>query len=307
MDDGASSKAAKHLLSSGLHDSADAEVRKALEALHPAREPISETFHTEMWPVDTSPEGQRARLKALKQSILQFPLGSAAGPSGLRPQHLQDIIRKDAGIAALLLEALDEFCITALRGTLPAEAAPFLCGAKLIPLKKPGAKTAVRPIAVGETLRRLVGKTIMASPAVQDAVTNMLPLQLGVAVEGACETTTIALQHWINEHRQEPDWAVLQVDLTNAFNSIDRKCMLAEVANRAPKLSAWAQYCYRDHSHLFLQNGHPLSSQQGVQQGDPLGPLFFSLAWHQVVETMPADLRMHLWYLDDGHLVGNQD
>ena len=22
---------------------------------------------------------------------------------------------------------------------------------------------------------------------------------------------------------------------------------------------------------------------------------------------MPADLRMHLWYLDDGHLVGNQD
>ena len=32
MDDGAFSKAAKHLLTTGLHDSANAEVRKALEA-----------------------------------------------------------------------------------------------------------------------------------------------------------------------------------------------------------------------------------------------------------------------------------
>ena len=246
MDDGAFSKAAKHLLSTGLHDAADAAVRKALEALHPARNRIAEVFPSEMWPMDTSPEGQKTRLKALKQNILQFPLGSAAGPSGLRPQHIQDIIRKDAGVAALLLEALDEFCTTALRGTLPAEAAPYLCGAKLIPLKKPGAKMAVRPIAVGETLRRLVGKTVMASPKVQDAVTNMLPTQLGVAVEGACETTTMALQHWINEHSQEQDWTVLQVDLTNAFNSIDRKKMLEEVAARAPKFSAWAQYCYKD-------------------------------------------------------------
>ena len=68
MDDGAFSKAAKHLLSTSLHDLADAEVRRALEALHPAREPIADEFPKEMWPVDTSPEGQRARLK---------PLGSA--------------------------------------------------------------------------------------------------------------------------------------------------------------------------------------------------------------------------------------
>ena len=93
MDDGAFSKAAKHLLSTGLHDSADAEVRRALEALHPAREPIADEFPKEMWPVDTSPEGQRARLKALRQCMLQFPLGSAAGPSGLRPQLLSEKMR----------------------------------------------------------------------------------------------------------------------------------------------------------------------------------------------------------------------
>ena len=152
MDDGAFSKAAKHLLSSGIHDAADQEVRKTLENLHPAREPIKDPLTQEPWELDNSPEGHRARHKALHNCILQFPLGSAAGPSALRPQHIHDILRKDVGVAALVLEALDEFCLQALRGLLPLESSPYLCGAKLIPLKKPGSKMAVRPIAVGETL-----------------------------------------------------------------------------------------------------------------------------------------------------------
>ena len=93
----------------------------------------------------------------------------------------------------------------------------------------------------------------------------------------------------------------------NAFKSLDRRHMLQQVSLRAPQLSAWASFCYRSHSHLFLQNGHPLSSQQGVQQGDPLGPLFFSLAWHSVIEALPANLSMNLWRPDDGHLIGTPD
>ena len=39
LDDGAFSKAAKHLLSKGLHDGADPEVRRILESLHPKAAP----------------------------------------------------------------------------------------------------------------------------------------------------------------------------------------------------------------------------------------------------------------------------
>ena len=47
-----------------------------------------------------------------------------------------------------------------------------------------------------------------------------------------------------------------------------------------------------------------------IQQGDPLGPLLFSLTlWpiiEKIQETAP-ELQQHSWYLDDGVLVGSED
>ena len=38
-----------------------------------------------------------------------------------------------------------------------------------------------------------------------------------------------------------------------------------------------------------------------------MGPLFFAVAWHDVVTLLPRELQMNVWYLDDGHLVGSAD
>jgi hypothetical protein len=126
--------------------------------------------------VDESEEGKKDRLLAIKKAVQSFPPGSAAGPSGLKANHLQDIVRTESCSSALLLSALDGFCTMCLSGGLPLPMAPYFVGARLIPLKKGDGGSDVRPIAVGEILRRLVGKVAMASSPFIAAFHDLTPI-----------------------------------------------------------------------------------------------------------------------------------
>ena len=74
-----------------------------------------------------------------------------------------------------------------------------------------------------------------------------------------------------------------------------------------PELAPWCWFNYGLPSHLH-SGDHLLKSQQGTQQGDPLGPALFSAAIQQVVEQLAREhpLLWHVWYLDDGILVGEE-
>ncbi|KAI5633263.1 reverse transcriptase (RNA-dependent DNA polymerase) domain-containing protein [Phthorimaea operculella] len=50
---------------------------------------------------------------------------------------------------------------------------------------------------------------------------------------------------------------------------------------------------------------HQIPSQVGAQQGDPLGPLIFSLAIHKVIKSLKSSLNV--WYLDDGTIGGTTE
>ena len=65
--------------------------------------------------------------------------------------------------------------------------------------------------------------------------------------------------------------------MLNAFNMVSRQAVLDECAKFFSELLPWVSWCYGSHSSLWHPMGR-VSSQSGVQQGDPLGPMLFAMS-----------------------------
>ena len=189
------------------------------------------------------------------------------------------------------------------KGAVPAVVSPHLCGARLIAANKKSG--GLRPIAVGNILRRLTSK--LFSRAVSERMENLLaPHQLGVGIRGGVE----AAVHTVREAvASNPDKWLLQVDLENAFNCVDRSFVLAEVARHLPDCLAWAVTCYGSASNLQFGKSS-LSSSSGVQQGDPFASVCFALVLQPVIKAIEAEvptLAANVWLHDDGSAVGSKE
>ena len=96
---------------------------------------------------------------------------------------------------------------------------------------------------------------------------------------------------------------ILKVDISNAYNTISR----AEgVRKYCPDIARWAHWCLNGNSRVYY-NTRLIPCSTGVQQGDPLAPVLFSVGLHKVIEQLLAvpEIRQ-LWFLDDGILRGRR-
>ena len=123
-----------------------------------------------------------------------------------------------------------------------------------------------------------------------------------MACPGGSEITIHGLRDCIERHWDDEDFVTLKIDFQNAFNIVSRQALLEECHTHFPELLPWASWCYGQHPMLFHPMG-TISSETGVQQGDPLGPLFFCLVLHKLVATIASDeeashLLYHKWYMD---------
>lgn len=236
--EGFDGKACAALLAEGLCP-ATPETVAELRALHPAQPTPTPC------PMEAFPLGPDLTPAAVSRALRSFPASTAPGPSGLRVQHLRDAClpgSTDAFIDHLL-------AIVALlsNGQACVAAAPFLAGASLVAVPKP--RGGVRPIAIGEVLRRLTGKCLMESVRGR-AREHLFPAQVGVTVPAGAEAAVHAVRAWATRHRDAANKVLLKLDFTNAFNTVSRQQVLHHVRSQFPELARWVTWCYGAPSHL---------------------------------------------------------
>ena len=265
------------------------EVTAALQQKHPPAPPNVV--------LPPAPDNDTPPFQATKEQVLEglhsFPSSSGSGPDNIRPGHLLSLTTKGSGAAGERLKtSLTNICNLVLSGRVPESIRPLFYGASLCALsKKDGG---IRPIAVGNTLRRLATK-VLIFPTTAEIREQVQPTQLGVGTPAGCEAALRAVRHYM-ESTSSPK-VLLKIDLKNAFNSIRRDKILESVREHLPDTYHMFYQAYGAHSLLF-HGEKTIRSETGLQQGDPAGPALFALTIDGLTKSLVSELNV--WFLDDG-------
>ena len=134
---------------------------------------------------------------------------------------------------------------------------------KLIPLdKSPG----IKPIGIGETLRRIIGKAVMLISK-SKLIETVGCLQTCTGQSTGCEAAIHAMKEIYDE---DDTYCILLFDATNAFNSLNRNTLLHNIHIICPVIAMYTNNCYRFWARLIVNCGSEIHSNEGTTQGDPI-------------------------------------
>jgi hypothetical protein len=181
---------------------------------------------------------------ALHWALMTAPRLSAAGLSGALYEHYRDILLEDTTI----FSQFHDICSHVARGQLPPRARSALSSSRLLAMAKPvvDGPDGVRPIAIAEVFQRLISRAIALQ--MRDTFQEYFsPLQYAVATPAGCKTIVAGVRALLEA---DPELLVLQVDMANAFNEVDRVAIFEELRAHFPALLPFARLFYAHSSSL---------------------------------------------------------
>jgi len=117
----------------------------------------------------------------------------------------------------------------------------------------------------------------------------------GVGVPGGAEAAVRAARRYLDNMQRGQ--VFIKIDFRNAFNTLSRGCHYGSDC-QAFSRAATVRHVNHEHSPSDLQFGEfVMLSEEGAEQGDPPGPLYFCLVFNDLLESLLSELV--LGYLDD--------
>ena len=161
---------------------------------------------------------------------------------------------------------------------------PFLAGGVSIALAKPN--RGVRPLCCGDPLRRLVAKCFCLGGK-GEISRGFKGKNFGVGCPGGVEAVAHSLRDVLVKYRNS-ELALLKIDFKNAFNLLNREAFVQATSKMFPGLERWTWWCYNQSPLLVYNHENEFFSESGVQQGDPLGPLYFCCGLQSLIDQIAA-------------------
>ena len=175
----------------------------------------------------------------------------------------------------------------------PLTIEPILAN-RLIPLDKGNGE--VRPIGVGEVIRRIIGKCV-SRVGKQDVIDACGATQVCAGHKSGSEAAIHAMHHIFESDETD---AALLIDASNAFDSLNRAAALHNVRVLCPMIAAYAINTYRAPARLFVIGGKELLSSEGTTQGDPLAMSLYAISLQPLITLLGIhSSAKQCWYADD--------
>jgi len=303
----------------------DITLPKLAQLSRPAGEPVSEAFLQFPAPGRAfndagSPRDEQEMADELLDALASCK-SAAGGPNGITGRHLRGIVLDSEAALMGTLRVLDRYA----NAEAPACVMSSLRMSLLVALSKPSSAGAgdvdatgasssppavgIRPIAMGQLMRRLTGKLLLRLHHDQYC-RSVGTAQLGLeecAAEVGYHAVTLKLQS------TEGPKCILLWDIEHAFGSAERAHGLEEMTRSVPEAVPFVRSVYGGDAGELLYTEpvtgtvHSFFSRQGFDQGCPqAGPLFclaYKPALDDVSSTFPDVLTTA--YYDDSPMVGS--
>eukprot|EP00973_Karenia_brevis_P079918 11089619-Karenia_brevis.AAC.1 len=168
----------------------------------------------------------------------------------------------------------------------------------------------VRPLGLGECLRRLIHSAVIAEH--RDALAeHFWPQQVAVGVPGGLSLLVCGVRLLLE---LRPDFICVKLDLRNAYNEVKRNRVI-RAFEAAPALRGLAGLFRATHAaptKIYLSaDGMPeadFRSEEGVHQGDALASAGFCIALHDEIRALDEELSTSggaaRFDMDDGYAIG---